>query len=126
MRREAHVAASTEPIAIPLEREGVPLACGVVDDGSFTLLWLGVPPLLRGRGIGSRLLRGVAAWCVAHGVARIETDDMSDRARQRGNIYLSHGFVYADEDGGPEMYADAATVAAGGGERDVPTVALAD
>ena len=105
VRDGAHVAVSTVPFAVPLESEDIPFACGVVDGRAFALLALKVPPALRGRGLGSRLLRGLAAWCEEEeGCRRIDVDDMSDRARRADNIYVRHGFVYRAARG-PEMYA---------------------
>lgn len=81
------------------------LACGAFGErGSFTLTSICVPPHMRGRGVGTAVLREVARVCVAGGVRRIDLDDMSDMWGQPLCIYIRCGFRYRRGATMPEMY----------------------
>ena len=77
---------------------------GKADDRVAYLKALRVIPSLRKRGIASALIVAFARVAEERGVRRIELDDMSDRFRMEGNVYVRNGFVYRGKTG-PEMYA---------------------
>lgn len=72
------------------------------DDSVLQITSLQTKPAYRGRGHASRLLKQVMREAKKAGMRTIELDDMSDRYRQEGNIYLAHGLRYVS-DSGPEM-----------------------
>ena len=61
--------------------------------------------VLRGRGIGKKMLLEVATECLKNSCRYIEVDDMSDRYRLKKNIYIHCGLKYKNNTG-PEMYTD--------------------
>ena len=60
------------------------------------LLTEGLPPSLRGHGIGKALLRGLARRCVTEGLARLEWSVLDWNAPSIG-FYKSLGAVAKDE-----------------------------
>lgn len=71
-------------------------------DGDLHVASLHVDAARRGRGVGSGLLVLAIGEARRIGCRHVTLDDMTDRARMPRNIYVSHGFVYADAVG-PEM-----------------------
>ena len=62
----------------------------------------GIDAPFQGYGIGNQLLNYLIDDVYNINVKRIELDDMSDRHREDGNIYVKNGFRYVSEYG-PEM-----------------------
>ena len=81
-----------------------PRALFVIRDRECFLLHLYVPFCLRGNGIAKKMLLRIAHECLENDCRRIDVDDMSDRHRQKKNIYVEAGFKYRYKSG-PEMYA---------------------
>lgn len=80
----------------------VPRLYGVLRERTFQLLHIFVPRSLRNKGCGTTLLHEMAQRMRDLGCRCIELDDMSERHRQSGNLYLCSGFVYRNR-AGPEM-----------------------
>tara|TARA_Y100001978_G_C23562545_1_gene370035 strand:- start:467 stop:853 length:387 start_codon:yes stop_codon:yes gene_type:complete len=81
----------------------IPRALFVINERECFLLHFYVPFHLRGNGIGKQMLLKIAHECFENGCRRIDLDDMSDRQRQKKNIYVQTGFKYRNTSG-PEMY----------------------
>ena len=77
---------------------------GFTSERTFQLMHLYVPPTARGEGLALALLHRLAHVLREDGCRRIELDDMSDRYRAGGNVYIRAGFDYCRTDG-PEMAA---------------------
>lgn len=79
-----------------------PKAYGVMSNRVLFLMHIFVPDVMRGRGMGSRLLRYFLREGYSRGCRRAELDDMSHMFNQPTNLYVKHGFYYVKK-GHPEM-----------------------
>ena len=82
----------------------------IVDGNSVYITNLFVPEEQRGCGLAVKALHEVCNEAYRLHIPFIKVDDMSDRYRQKNNIYLKAGFVYMDPTSGCEMVARTSTV----------------
>jgi GNAT superfamily N-acetyltransferase len=93
-----------DTVEIVINYEGAYVS-GIYDKNTEELgiLDLYVPGRIRGRGIGTNLVKSIVKKCYDNYNLKIITlDDMSDRHREKNNIYTKMGFYYCDY-WGPEM-----------------------
>jgi GNAT superfamily N-acetyltransferase len=111
---EGYVAANVAQHAIrgwPGERESAWIvvrdgelggSMALTDDGEDTawLRWFVLDPLLRGRGLGRRLVGEVVTEARRHGFARLRLETFSD-LRAAAHLYGEYGFYLVHEETGP-------------------------
>ncbi len=66
----------------------------------------------RGRDYGKMMILASILYSESKEPKKIYVDDMSDRARKKGNLYRSIGFKYLDKENSPEMKGDIKVVKA--------------
>lgn len=95
-----------------------------MDDNELTIKWIDTKSHERGKGLAKYLLLLANLYCslFTKDVIFTKLDDDSDgyangiedpeerRNKQSKNIYCSIGYIYEDEEGGPEMYAQVTDV----------------
>ena len=87
-----------------LENDGPRVVGTLTDKRTCQIMFLYVPFVERGRGHAVTLLGSLAEMLAEDGCCRIELDDMSDRYRNKHNVYTRVGFHYSGRCG-PEMTA---------------------